>query len=218
MRIEELRNDRAYRREVCPRENGDTYIGRNKCAGDVVGPAKSEKEEIMKFKHSVLAFALAVSPLALGGYAAAQDTPQPQQPAPETQGTETQQMPGSDSQTVTGQKDDRCSKPNPPADCPKDPDAATTGAISSSSAVEVTAEQQTQLRSVIKESNIQPVDKVDFDISVGVAVPQSITLHALPPRIVEIVPAYKSYKYFMLADGRIIIVDPNNMNIVAVIA
>jgi hypothetical protein len=148
----------------------------------------------------------------------AQDTQQPQQQAPESQGTETQQMPGSDSQAVTGQKDDRCSKPNAPADCPKTPDTGTTGAISSSAGVEVTAEQQTQLRSVIKESSVQPVDKVDFDVSVGVAVPQSVTLHALPPRIVEIVPAYKSYKYFMLADGRIVIVDPNNMHIVAVIA
>ncbi|OAP39139.1 hypothetical protein AU381_08540 [Sinorhizobium glycinis] len=170
----------------------------------------------MKFKHpTILAFVLAagISPLAL-----AQDAQQPKQPMPETQGTETQQMQGSDSQTVTGQKEDRCTQPNPPADCPKAPDAATTGAISSSGSVEVTSEQQTQLRSVIKESSVQPVDKVEFDVSVGVAVPQSVTLHALPPRIVEIVPAYENYKYFMLADGRIVIVDPNNMQIVAVIA
>ena len=62
------------------------------------------------------------------------------------------------------------------------------------------------------------VDSVDFDINIGVAVPSTIVLHPLPPRIIEIVPAYASYQYFVLADGTIIIVEPGSLQIVYVIA
>ncbi|HXV30575.1 MAG TPA: DUF1236 domain-containing protein [Sinorhizobium sp.] len=168
----------------------------------------------MKSRHtSILAFALAlgVSPFALGGIAAAQESPQPQ--APETmQGTE-----GSG---------DRCAQPNPPADCPAGSAAGkpaasggseTTGAISSSD-VDITAEQKTELRTVIQEGDAKPVDSVDFNVSVGTAVPESVTLQTLPPRVIEIVPAYREYRYFVLADGRIVIVNPGDMKIVAVIS
>lgn len=168
----------------------------------------------MKSKHtSILAFALAlgVSQFALGGTAAAQETPQPK--APEAM----QGMEGNG---------DRCAKPNPPADCPAGSAAGkpaasgeseTTGAISSSD-VEITAEQKTELRTVIQEGDAQPVDSVDFDVSVGTTVPQSITLQTLPPRVVEIAPAYREYRYFVLADDRIVIVNPSDMKIVAVIS
>lgn len=177
----------------------------------------------MKSKHSsILAFALAlgVSPFAVGGIAAAQETPQPQ--TPEAQGTQTQPMPGSG----TGEGADRCAQPNPPADCPDGSAAGmpkagteseTTGAIGTTD-VDITAEQRTELRTVIQESKVEPIDSVDFDLSVGTKVPESVTLQTLPPRVVEIVPAYREHRYFMLADGRIVIVDPGNMQIVAVIS
>ena len=42
-------------------------------------------------------------------------------------------------------------------------------------------------------------------------------LHRLPARIVKIVPAYESYEYFVLADGRIVIVDPDTLKIVLIL-
>ena len=45
------------------------------------------------------------------------------------------------------------------------------------------------------------VDSVDFDINIGVAVPSTIVLHPLPPRIIEIVPAYAELPVFR-ARGR----------------
>ncbi|CDX22534.1 conserved exported hypothetical protein [Mesorhizobium sp. ORS 3324] len=90
----------------------------------------------------------------------------------------------------------------------------TTGSINN-----VTVEQKSQITSVIKETNVQPVSNVDFDISVGAEVPrQKIRLHRLPSRIVKIVPAYEGYEYFVLADGRIVIVDPNSYKIVLVLS
>ena len=46
---------------------------------------------------------------------------------------------------------------------------------------------------------------------------RTVVLHPLPPRIIEIVPAYASYQYFVLADGTILIVDPGTFNVVYVI-
>lgn len=92
-------------------------------------------------------------------------------------------------------------------------DQGSTASISN-----VTVEQKTQITQVIKETRVEPVSNVDFDISVGVEVPRhKIRLHRLPARIVKIVPAYESYEYFVLADGRIIIVDPDTLKIVLIL-
>ena len=50
---------------------------------------------------------------------------------------------------------------------------------------------------------------MNFEMNVGTRIPQTVELHPLPPRIVKIVPRYEGYRYFLLADGRIIIVDPD---------
>jgi len=84
--------------------------------------------------------------------------------------------------------------------------------------VNVTAEQKTEIRQVIKTESVQPVEHVTFDVDVGTSIPHSVHLHRLPPRIVEIVPAYEDYEYFVLADGRIVIVDPNSYEIVYILA
>jgi hypothetical protein len=82
----------------------------------------------------------------------------------------------------------------------------------------VTVEQKTQITQIIHETHVRPVASVDFDISVGVEVPRhKIRLHRLPARIVKIVPAYESCEYFVLADGRIVIVDPDTYEIVAIL-
>ncbi|KUM27710.1 hypothetical protein AU467_15015 [Mesorhizobium loti] len=82
----------------------------------------------------------------------------------------------------------------------------------------VTVEQKTQITQIIHETHVQPVRDVSFDISVGVEVPRhKIRLHRVPARIVKIVPAYEDFEYFVLADGRIVIVDPNTYTIVAIL-
>jgi hypothetical protein len=82
--------------------------------------------------------------------------------------------------------------------------------------VEVTQEQRVEIRNVVKEVNVTRVD-VDFEVNVGVAVPRTVVLHPLPPRIIEIVPAYRGYLFFILTDGTIVIVHPTNLVIVTVI-
>lgn len=127
------------------------------------------------------------------GTAAEQQTDQPK-----TEGTaETEQKPAPTDDT---------------AETPAQPSDETTASIN------VTAEQKTEIKQVITETKVEPVRDIDVDISVGVAVPRTIEVHPLPPRIVEIVPAYRDYVYFVLADGRIVILEPDTYEIVVILA
>lgn len=94
--------------------------------------------------------------------------------------------------------------------------AGSSTSNETTASIDVTTEQRTEIHNVIVESDAKPVD-IDFDVNVGVVVPRTVELRSLPPRIVEIVPAYRSYKYILLADGRILIVEPASLKIVYVI-
>ncbi|UXN67045.1 DUF1236 domain-containing protein (plasmid) [Phyllobacterium sp. A18/5-2] len=83
--------------------------------------------------------------------------------------------------------------------------------------VDVTAEQQTEIRQAITETKTEPILDINFEVNVGVVVPSTVKRLPLPPGIVQIVPAYADYEYFVLADSRIVIVDPDTLEIVLVI-
>jgi hypothetical protein len=82
--------------------------------------------------------------------------------------------------------------------------------------INISVEQKTEIRNVIVENRVETV-KPSFSVSVGVSVPKTVKLHPLPPKVVEIVPAYRSYQYFLLADNRIVIVDPSSFEIVYIL-
>lgn len=84
--------------------------------------------------------------------------------------------------------------------------------------VNLSSSQQTEVKQVIHETDVQPVENPSFTVSVGEAIPRKVELHPLPPRIVKIVPDYSDYDYFVLADGRIIIVNPDTYEIVYIIS
>jgi hypothetical protein len=142
---------------------------------------------------------------------------QAQEQAPADQGTE-QQGTASKTQEQTGTattEGTAKTKPAPDDDTAKtssQPSNETTGSVN------VTAEQKTEIKQVITETKAEPVRDVNFEVNVGVAVPRTIELQPLPPRIVKLVPRYEGYRYFLLADGRIVIVDPDSLEIVVIIA
>jgi hypothetical protein len=92
----------------------------------------------------------------------------------------------------------------------------TTTNIQTDLNVNVTTEQTTEIKQVITQVNVAPVT-VNFEIKLGVVVPQTVKLVALPARIIEIVPAFQGFLFFVLADGRIVIVAPDNLKIVAIL-
>lgn len=157
--------------------------------------------------------------------------PSQAQPSQDMQGSDTAQQPtdqpgetngsttaksGSGSETRTPATSDSAGQ-NDGAE-QQDPDRAATDRPSSETtgSIDISTEQKTEIRNVLVESRVKPAD-IDVDVSVGVAVPQTVELHPLPPRIVEIVPAYRGYEYFVLADGRIIIVEPATQEVVYIL-
>jgi hypothetical protein len=87
---------------------------------------------------------------------------------------------------------------------------------STNAKVDINEEQATEIRTAVKEVNVEPVD-VDFEINIGVAVPRTVVLHPLPRHIVEVVPVYEGFQFFILADGTIVIVDPGTFQVVYVL-
>lgn len=122
--------------------------------------------------------------------------------------------------TTTDQKTDRPTTEGTttPEQKPASGSETTKQGQSSGTTVNITTEQRTEIKQVITETRVEPVRDIDIDISVGVAVPRTIEVHRLPPRIIKIVPDYEGYLYFVLADGRIVIVDPDSYEIVAILA
>jgi hypothetical protein len=57
---------------------------------------------------------------------------------------------------------------------------------------------------------------VNFNISIGAAVPSSVRYHPLPPRIVEIYPEWRGYD-FIVVRGKYIILRPQTHEIVYII-
>jgi DNA mismatch repair ATPase MutL len=124
-----------------------------------------------------------------------------QQPAP---GQQDQQTGESEQQPAPGQQEQQT------GEAEGQPSTETTGSI------DINTEQRTEITQIFREDKAEPVD-IDIDVNVGVAVPRTVTLRPLPPRVIEIVPAYRDYEYFVLADGRIIIVEPGTLKIVYIL-
>jgi hypothetical protein len=82
--------------------------------------------------------------------------------------------------------------------------------------VNLTTEQRTTIKTVIKEQKVEPVTNVNFSISVGTRIPRDVRHHPLPSRIVEIYPAWRGYEY-ILVRNEILVIDPRTLEIVAVI-
>jgi hypothetical protein len=83
----------------------------------------------------------------------------------------------------------------------------------------ITAEERTTIRKKIITHKVTRIDRdrLNFRISIGVAIPRTIHLYPLPSEVVVLMPWYRGYRYFILADGTIIIVEPHTYHIVYVL-
>ena len=91
------------------------------------------------------------------------------------------------------------------------------GAAGTRAAVNLSTEQQTRVRTVIREKvKAQPLTNVNFSISVGTRVPREVRYYPLPAEIVQIYPAWSGY-HFILVNDQIVIIEPSSFEIVAII-
>jgi Protein of unknown function (DUF1236) len=83
--------------------------------------------------------------------------------------------------------------------------------------VNITPEKRTQIHQAFTRERSAPrVDRVEFDLAVGTAVPRSVRFVSVPRTIIAIEPSWRGYEYFTVGE-QIVIVDPRSMEIVAII-
>jgi hypothetical protein len=96
---------------------------------------------------------------------------------------------------------------------------ATTGqgAAASHGKANLTTEQRTKIRTVIKEKvHVRPLTHVNFSVNVGTTVPRSVHVYPVPADVVTIYPEWRGYN-FVLVNDEIVIIDPATFAIVEVI-
>jgi hypothetical protein len=99
---------------------------------------------------------------------------------------------------------------------PSTSDSKTTGNAATSAAAAPPAEKRTQITSAIKQEKVEEVTNVNFNVSIGTAVPAGVRYHPIPSRIVEIYPEWRGYD-FILVRGKYIILRPHTHEIVYII-
>jgi hypothetical protein len=82
--------------------------------------------------------------------------------------------------------------------------------------VNINDQQRTRVAESITRLNVQPLTNVNFSLTVGTAVPRDIRLQTLPSDVVEVVPQYRGYSFFVVRD-EIVIVEPSTYQIVTVL-
>jgi hypothetical protein len=93
-------------------------------------------------------------------------------------------------------------------------DPRSTGAISGDS--KISEQDRTRITQSFTQRDVRPVTNVNFSISVGTSVPDRVDLHEVPSDVVQVVPQYRGYRYFVVRD-EIVIVEPRSKRIVEVI-
>jgi hypothetical protein len=81
--------------------------------------------------------------------------------------------------------------------------------------VNINDQQRTRISTSISHLNVQPLNNVNFSLSVGTVVPRDVRVRPLPAEVVEIVPQYRGYDFVLVKD-EIVIVEPSSYKIVAV--
>lgn len=99
---------------------------------------------------------------------------------------------------------------------PSPSDTKTTGNAATSATAAPPAEKRTQITSAIKQEKVEEVTNVNFNLSIGTAVPAGVRYHPMPSHIVEIYPEWRGYD-FILVHGKYLVLRPHTHEIVYII-
>ena len=143
-----------------------------------------------------------------------QTTPGPSQPAP-AQTAQPATPPVQPASAPPAQQ-------NPPSataqqsNAPPESQAPQPAKQASSGIVALDTQQQTSIGQAVAQRGVKPLTNVTFSIAVGIKVPVSVQLHALPSDIATFLPQYRGYSY-VAVEEQILIVDPGTHDIVAIV-
>ncbi|HEX3496283.1 MAG TPA: DUF1236 domain-containing protein [Methylocella sp.] len=82
-------------------------------------------------------------------------------------------------------------------------------------AVNLSSDQRARLHETITAGNLRHVDHVNFSLSIGTRIPNTVRVEEIPESIVDIVPQYRGFDYMVVGE-ELVIVDPGTLQIVAV--
>lgn len=143
-------------------------------------------------------------------------TPEPKSSTPPKAGAETKQ-PTSPTAGPTASPPANNAATKPSDSKAAQPPAQQGAANSSTKApAAVPPEKAAKINDVITRGKVEPINNVNFSLSVGVDVPSTVTVRPLPSSIVEIVPEYRGYDYIVVRE-EIVIIEPRTRKIVTVV-
>jgi hypothetical protein len=90
------------------------------------------------------------------------------------------------------------------------------GSQGSAKSVQLSSQQRTKIHATLANQKVERISNANFTIRVGERVPRTVRFYPLPIEIVEFVPEYRGYDYIIVGD-EILIIDPNTLEIVAVL-
>jgi hypothetical protein len=140
---------------------------------------------------------------------------------PKSMGSETQSQVKPDGKTSLDAKADGKPSPDVKADTKSsekvgDAKTSITGQGAAAGAANLSTEQRTTIRTVIRQQNVQPATNVNFSISVGSRVSDNVHFYPVPAELVQIQPHWRGYEFILVGD-QIIVVNPQTHQIVAVL-
>ncbi len=83
--------------------------------------------------------------------------------------------------------------------------------------LQVAPEKKTRARTAFTKYRSSARVNLDINVNIGVAIPRTVRLYAVPQDIIVIVPEYRRYRYFIVGDT-VCIVDPVTWLIVDIIS
>jgi hypothetical protein len=116
-------------------------------------------------------------------------------------------------------KTDVKAETRPDAKIPESSGSAKVSATGSGAAggpATLSSEQRSSVRASVRQQNAKPATNINFSISVGTQVPRTVHFYRVPTQLVAIYPHWRGYDYFLVGD-QIIVVNPRNHQIVAVL-
>jgi len=95
----------------------------------------------------------------------------------------------------------------------------STGAAAPSAplrpAPQISGEQESRIRDSVKNAKVDHVAKLAIPLEVGAEVPRNLHFYPMPKQVAEIAPEYGGY-FYVVADDKIVVIDPLSYRIVAI--
>jgi hypothetical protein len=118
-------------------------------------------------------------------------------------------------------------------DCPVPPGTTSNTIQLKSGAAQLSEDQHSQIKTAVARGSSPRVDRrlINFCVSIGSRVPQSVQVVTMPDELVRIVPQYRGFNHFIISyrtkdpgggdyffvKDELLIIDPQTLEIVAII-